>query len=73
MFGGGRERPDGQQQNWKAYLGNPQEFESLILRQWVYLRKYEMDDTCRTGRQDRPVSISVHDAYAKSSQRGEGV
>jgi hypothetical protein len=25
--------PDGRQQNWKACWGNPQEFESLILRQ----------------------------------------
>ena len=31
--------PNGQQQNWKACWGNPQEFESLILRQWVELRK----------------------------------
>jgi hypothetical protein len=31
--------PDGQQHNWKACWGNPQEFESLILRQCSELRK----------------------------------
>jgi len=34
-----RPPPDGQQQNWKACWGNPQEFESLILRQLIDLRK----------------------------------
>jgi hypothetical protein len=31
--------PNGRQQTWKACWGNPQEFESLILRQCSELRK----------------------------------
>jgi hypothetical protein len=72
-FGGGRDRPfssvvpghvlprpalNGQQHNWKACWGNPQEFESLIFRQCHDLAKRRACPRCPWWTRSRTTSGS---------------